>query len=97
MHGLGLEIQVMHIVFSRPHSVCDPYLAFLFLVETIKIDIPRTFPDNIYFDNYETQLFNILCSYAHYNKEVGYCQVMSDVPRRHRQLTDLMDLLFRYI
>ncbi|KAF5275661.1 hypothetical protein FQA39_LY06773 [Lamprigera yunnana] len=47
------------------------------IIETIKIDIPRTFPDNIYFSNDDIlpkQLFNILVAFAHYNKEVGYCQ-----------------------
>ena len=46
----------------------------IFLVDAIKIDLPRTFPDNIYFDNIKLQLFNILVSYAHHNKDVGYCQ-----------------------
>lgn len=44
------------------------------LVEVIKIDIPRTFPDNIHFDLYKNRLFNILIAYAHHNTSVGYCQ-----------------------
>lgn len=47
------------------------------LIETIQIDLPRTFPDNIYFTNHENlpqQLFNVLATFAHQNSEVGYCQ-----------------------
>lgn len=45
-------------------------------MDSIKIDLPRTFPDNIYFENHNIryQLFNVLVAYAHHNKEVGYCQ-----------------------
>lgn len=43
-------------------------------VESIKIDLPRTFPDNIFFDNIKLQLFNVLTAYAHHNRDVGYCQ-----------------------
>lgn len=45
--------------------------------ETIRIDLPRTFPDNIYFtteDALQQQLFNVLTTFAHQNAEVGYCQ-----------------------
>lgn len=40
------------------------------------MDLPRTFPDNIHFENHDTrlQLFHVLVAYAHHNKEVGYCQ-----------------------
>lgn len=48
------------------------------LVETIQIDVPRTFPDNIYFhngiDSKQTPLFNVLVAHAHLNRSVGYCQ-----------------------
>ncbi|KAF5297747.1 hypothetical protein FQR65_LT09921 [Abscondita terminalis] len=47
------------------------------IIEMIKIDIPRTFPDNIYFNNdsiLPEQLFNVLATFAHHNNEVGYCQ-----------------------
>ncbi|KAJ8916156.1 hypothetical protein NQ315_016295 [Exocentrus adspersus] len=47
------------------------------IIETIKIDLPRTFPDNIYFTNHKhlpTMLFNVLGTFGHQNKEVGYCQ-----------------------
>jgi len=50
------------------------------IVETIKIDLPRTFPDNIFFktmDEYQSRLFNVLAAYAHHNPQVGYCQVSS--------------------
>nr|CAI5862229.1 unnamed protein product [Callosobruchus analis] len=47
------------------------------IIETIKIDLPRTFPDNIFFISNETlpeMLFGVLATFAHQNKEVGYCQ-----------------------
>ncbi|GAB0090597.1 growth hormone-regulated TBC protein 1 [Sergentomyia squamirostris] len=44
------------------------------IVDIIKIDLPRTFPNNIFFPDIQNQLFNILVAYAHYNKDVGYCQ-----------------------
>lgn len=46
------------------------------IVESIKIDLPRTFPDNIFFENHDIrlQLYHVLVAYAHHNKEVGYCQ-----------------------
>lgn len=46
------------------------------VVESIRIDLPRTFPDNIFFENHDIrlQLFHVLVAYAHHNKEVGYCQ-----------------------
>ncbi|CAH1957022.1 unnamed protein product [Acanthoscelides obtectus] len=47
------------------------------IIETIKIDLPRTFPDNIYFISNEAlpeMLFGVLATFAHQNKEVGYCQ-----------------------
>lgn len=47
------------------------------LVDLVKTDLPRTFPDNIYFTkeaNHQTHLFNILIAYAHNNRAVGYCQ-----------------------
>lgn len=47
---------------------------YLFLVEAIRIDLPRTFPENVFFENIRTPLFNVLVAYANHNKEVGYCQ-----------------------
>lgn len=47
------------------------------LVDLVKTDLPRTFPDNIFFTkeaNHQTHLFNILIAYAHNNRVVGYCQ-----------------------
>ncbi|XP_055689479.1 growth hormone-regulated TBC protein 1-A [Lutzomyia longipalpis] len=44
------------------------------IVDIIKIDLPRTFPNNIFFPDIQNQLFNILVAYAHHNKDVGYCQ-----------------------
>lgn len=48
------------------------------VAEIIKTDLPRTFPDNIFFNNTENQqhqLYNVLLAFAHQNKTVGYCQV----------------------
>lgn len=48
------------------------------LTEMIRTDLPRTFPDNIFFnsgDEYQEQLFRVLVAYGHHNKVTGYCQV----------------------
>ncbi|XP_065079556.1 growth hormone-regulated TBC protein 1-A [Ochlerotatus camptorhynchus] len=42
--------------------------------DQIKLDLPRTFPDNIHFEQYKLGLYNVLITYAHHNKAVGYCQ-----------------------
>ncbi|KAK3922961.1 Growth hormone-regulated TBC protein 1-A [Frankliniella fusca] len=49
------------------------------VVSSICVDLPRTFPDNIFFNQSDqselrNQLFRVLCAYAHHNKRVGYCQ-----------------------
>lgn len=47
------------------------------ITDSINIDLPRTFPENIYFnDNHvlPKQLYNILATFAQQNAEVGYCQ-----------------------
>lgn len=47
------------------------------IVDIVKTDLPRTYPDNIFFSeaaDHQRQLCNILVAYAHDNKEVGYCQ-----------------------
>ncbi|XP_015602173.1 growth hormone-regulated TBC protein 1-A isoform X2 [Cephus cinctus] len=47
------------------------------VADIIKTDLPRTFPDNIFFNNTENhqhQLYNVLLAFAHQNKTVGYCQ-----------------------
>lgn len=44
------------------------------IVEIVKIDIPRTFPENIYFEVHKNELFNILVAFAQQNSAVGYCQ-----------------------
>jgi TBC1 domain family member 6 len=51
----------------------------------IKIDIPRTFPENIYFEIYKPGLYNVLAAYANHNKSVGYCQGLNP----ERTLSDL--------
>ena len=48
------------------------------VVQAIRLDLPRTFPDNIYFipsEGFQEQLYRILFAFAADNKEVGYCQV----------------------
>lgn len=49
------------------------------LMEAIKIDVPRTFPDNIYFRDYKegklSNLYNVLIAFSQHNKKIGYCQV----------------------
>lgn len=52
------------------------------VIDSIEIDLPRTFPDNIFFvQNHELprQLFNVLATFAHQNTEVSYCQGMNYV------------------
>ncbi|XP_020709202.2 growth hormone-regulated TBC protein 1-A [Athalia rosae] len=47
------------------------------VAEIIKTDLPRTFPDNIFYNNTENQqhqLYNVLLAFAHQNQTVGYCQ-----------------------
>lgn len=49
------------------------------LLDTIKLDLPRTFPDNIYFKACDSEklksLSNILEAFGLHNPSVGYCQV----------------------
>jgi len=42
--------------------------------DQIRVDLPRTFPENIFFDQYKASLFNVLITYSLNNKDVGYCQ-----------------------
>jgi len=46
----------------------------------IEIDIPRTFPEMMFFDKEQQQsLLRILHAYANFNPDVGYCQGMNFV------------------
>ncbi|XP_007902259.1 growth hormone-regulated TBC protein 1-A isoform X1 [Callorhinchus milii] len=52
------------------------------LVEAVKTDLNRTFPDNEYFRKnanpcFQRELFNVLVAYGNHNKIVGYCQGMN--------------------
>ncbi|BES95240.1 Tbc protein [Nesidiocoris tenuis] len=54
------------------------------LEDTIRTDMPRTFPENIFFNgtdptgpNFQKQLFRVLVAYGHHNQNVGYCQGMN--------------------
>lgn len=69
------DVGEFFLSFSTP-SVHIKYFHTTNPVESIRIDLPRTFPDNIFFENHDIRLklFNVLIAYAHHNKEVGYCQ-----------------------
>ncbi|XP_014254338.1 growth hormone-regulated TBC protein 1-like [Cimex lectularius] len=50
------------------------------VAETIKTDLPRTFPDNIFFNvtnEHQQQLYRVLIAYGQHNPTVGYCQGMN--------------------
>ncbi|XP_043855145.1 growth hormone-regulated TBC protein 1 [Dromiciops gliroides] len=52
------------------------------LVEAIKTDMNRTFPDNVKFRRtadpcLQHTLYNVLVAYGHHNQGVGYCQGMN--------------------
>ncbi|XP_051840197.1 growth hormone-regulated TBC protein 1 isoform X1 [Antechinus flavipes] len=52
------------------------------LVEAIKTDMNRTFPDNVKFRQtadpcLQHTLYNVLVAYGHHNQGVGYCQGMN--------------------
>lgn len=52
------------------------------LVETIRTDLNRTFPDNVHFRKtsnpcMQKSLANVLVAYGHHNPAVGYCQGMN--------------------
>ena len=48
--------------------------------EEILKDIPRTFPNDIYFDkNIEKKLYNLLICYSNFNKKIGYAQGLNFV------------------
>ncbi|GAB6019875.1 hypothetical protein CHUAL_001412 [Chamberlinius hualienensis] len=48
-------------------------------VDIIKIDIPRTFPENVYFQHQgelslSASLYNVLVAFSRYHPDIGYCQ-----------------------
>lgn len=48
------------------------------VIQSIRMDLPRTYPDNIYFansENHQQHLYRVLFAYAADNRTVGYCQV----------------------
>lgn len=52
------------------------------LLETIRTDLHRTFPDNVQFRKssepcLQKALYNVLRAYGHHNPSVGYCQGMN--------------------
>lgn len=49
----------------------------------LTVDMPRTFPDNIYFypsSENQSALFRILSAFAAHNPYIGYCQVLKLKP-----------------
>lgn len=44
------------------------------IADAIKIDLPRTFPNNIFFGTVQHQLYNVLIAFSNYDKRIGYCQ-----------------------
>lgn len=52
-------------------------------MEAIKIDLPRTFPENIVFGRYRRPLFNVLIASASYNPDIGYCQGLNYIAGEH--------------
>lgn len=73
------------------------------IVDTIKTDIPRTFPENIFFNScveLPEQLFNILVAFALDNPDVGYCQglnyIVGEYVRPSRRLQNTPELFFYY-
>lgn len=49
--------------------IADPDIS-----DMIKIDLPRTFPNNIYFQGLQNRLYNVLIAYSNSNRRIGYCQ-----------------------
>lgn len=49
------------------------------IAEAIKIDLPRTFPNNIFFGTVTSQLYNILIAFSNYDRRIGYCQGLNYV------------------
>ncbi|XP_054719226.1 growth hormone-regulated TBC protein 1-like [Uloborus diversus] len=68
-------------------------------IETINLDIPRTFPDNIYFkcsssDSKQQPLKNVLLAFAHQNPTIGYCQGLNFIAGIMLLVTDSEDMTF---
>ena len=69
------------------------------------VDVLRTFPENVHFqeeaeDTQVTPLRNVLAAYANHNPTVGYCQVsmqtngqrkQTDKDTQHRQIDRQLD------
>lgn len=78
--AIWLSISGAHTMQQQSRSSYDSLrkdITNTSLIEMISIDVPRTFPDNIFFtkdDVLPEQLFNVLATFAHQNHEVGYCQ-----------------------
>ncbi|TRY92729.1 hypothetical protein DNTS_024816 [Danionella cerebrum] len=63
-----------HSLLEKPH---EPKLE-----ESIRTDLHRTFPDNVYFRKssepcLQDSLYNVLLAYGKHNRAVGYCQGMN--------------------
>lgn len=69
------------------------------VIETISLDIPRTFPDNIYFkssssDSKRVPLYNVLLAFAHQNPQIGYCQGLNFIAGIMLLVTNSEDTTF---
>ncbi|XP_021930020.1 growth hormone-regulated TBC protein 1-like isoform X1 [Zootermopsis nevadensis] len=67
------------------------------IVDIVKTDLPRTFPDNIFFSagaSHQQQLYNILVAYAHDNHQVGYCQGLNYIAGLLLLVTKSEDMTF---
>ena len=65
-HGMNLYRDRLNVIIDSE------------VVQSIRIDLPRTFPENIYFvrpEGCQEQLFRVLFAFAADNREIGYCQV----------------------
>lgn len=77
-----MELSGANALKSRENSDYFPSLLSRIqdtdVVDSIQLDLSRTFPNNIYFSapgHHQSQLYNILVAFANQNTAVGYCQV----------------------
>lgn len=65
------ELQLWNAAFNIDHEFKNTFSS---AVESIRIDLPRTFPENPLFGIYRRSLFNVLIAFASYDQDIGYCQ-----------------------
>ncbi|XP_018895651.1 growth hormone-regulated TBC protein 1-A [Bemisia tabaci] len=81
-----MELSGANALKSRENSDYFPSLLSRIqdtdVVDSIQLDLSRTFPNNIYFSapgHHQSQLYNILVAFANQNTAVGYCQGLNYV------------------